>query len=274
MSCQECFSYGKIEEKVYVYQPPGLEDPDFPDKVYKVEKALYGLHQAPRACCSYDVCALEVSESSMGGARILLRTAKPYGKLKLALLQDVKMVEKVLMLLVYKLLLLVFRVNVAGIKLQLLTKLQLLMDKDWLKIKITYEIKSATRILNMVSTKKVDKTPYELWYEKVPNLSYLKVWGCEALVKRDTPDKLQQRSIMCIFIGYPKETMGYYFYFSPENKIVITRYVEFFKKKLISQEASWRTIELKEIQDEDTSPSENTRKIPMEVEGFEPPQEE
>ncbi|GJZ18003.1 retrotransposon protein, putative, ty1-copia subclass [Tanacetum coccineum] len=53
-----------------------------------------------------------------------------------------------------------------------------------------YALESATRILNMVPTKKVDKTPYELWYGKVPNLSYLKVWGCEALVKRDTPDKL------------------------------------------------------------------------------------
>ncbi|GJV40499.1 putative ribonuclease H-like domain-containing protein [Tanacetum coccineum] len=43
------FLYGKIEEEVYVCQPPGFEDPDFPDRVYKVEKALYGLHQAPRA---------------------------------------------------------------------------------------------------------------------------------------------------------------------------------------------------------------------------------
>ncbi|GKF87105.1 putative ribonuclease H-like domain-containing protein, partial [Tanacetum coccineum] len=43
------FLYGKIEEEVYVYQPPGFEDPDFPDIVYKVEKALYGLHQASRA---------------------------------------------------------------------------------------------------------------------------------------------------------------------------------------------------------------------------------
>ncbi|GKD17326.1 putative ribonuclease H-like domain-containing protein, partial [Tanacetum coccineum] len=41
--------YGTIEEEVYVCQPPGFEDPQFPDKVYKVEKALYGLHQAPRA---------------------------------------------------------------------------------------------------------------------------------------------------------------------------------------------------------------------------------
>ncbi|GKD30519.1 hypothetical protein Tco_1241297, partial [Tanacetum coccineum] len=47
------------------------------------------------------------------------------------------------------------------------------------------------------------------------------VWGCEAHVKRHTPDKLQQRSVKCIFVGYPKETMGYYFYYPPENKIVV-----------------------------------------------------
>ncbi|GJW51219.1 zinc finger, CCHC-type containing protein [Tanacetum coccineum] len=107
---------------------------------------------------------------------------------------------------------------------------------------LDYALESATRILNMVPTKKVDKTPYELWYGKVPNLSYLKVWGCEALVKRDTPDKLQQRS--------------------------------FFEKNLITQEVSGRAIDLEEIQDEDTSPSEITSEIPIEVEGFKPPQEE
>nr|GEZ56382.1 zinc finger, CCHC-type [Tanacetum cinerariifolium] len=91
---------------------------------------------------------------------------------------------------------------------------------------------------------------------------------------RDTPDKLQQRFVKCIFIRYPKETMGYYFYFLPENKIVVARYAEFFKKNLITQEVSGRAIDLEEIQDEDTLPSEITSKIPMEVEGFEPPQEE
>ncbi|GJS71671.1 putative ribonuclease H-like domain-containing protein [Tanacetum coccineum] len=49
MDVKSAFLYGKIEEEVYVCQPPGFEDPDFPDKVYKVEKTLYGLHQAPRA---------------------------------------------------------------------------------------------------------------------------------------------------------------------------------------------------------------------------------
>ncbi|GKB35255.1 ribonuclease H-like domain-containing protein [Tanacetum coccineum] len=49
MDVKSAFLYGKIEEEVYVCQPPGFEDPDFPDRVYKVEKALYGLHQDPRA---------------------------------------------------------------------------------------------------------------------------------------------------------------------------------------------------------------------------------
>nr|GEV00043.1 putative ribonuclease H-like domain-containing protein [Tanacetum cinerariifolium] len=49
MDVKSAFLYGTIEEEVYVCQPPGFEDPYFPNKVYKVEKALYGLHQAPRA---------------------------------------------------------------------------------------------------------------------------------------------------------------------------------------------------------------------------------
>ncbi|GKD22291.1 retrovirus-related pol polyprotein from transposon TNT 1-94 [Tanacetum coccineum] len=49
MDVKSAFLYGKIRVEVYVFQPPGFEDPDFLDKVYKVEKALYGLHQAPRA---------------------------------------------------------------------------------------------------------------------------------------------------------------------------------------------------------------------------------
>nr|GEU75741.1 retrotransposon protein, putative, Ty1-copia subclass [Tanacetum cinerariifolium] len=91
-----------------------------------------------------------------------------------------------------------------------------------------YALESATRILNMVPAKKVDKTPYELWYGKVPNLSYL------------------------------KETMGYYFYFPPENKIIVARYAEFFEKSLTTQEVSGRATYLKEIQDEDTSRPEIT----------------
>ncbi|GJY91857.1 retrotransposon protein, putative, ty1-copia subclass [Tanacetum coccineum] len=111
-----------------------------------------------------------------------------------------------------------------------------------------YALESTTRILNMVPTKKVDKTSYELWFGKVPNLSYLK----------DT----QMKQWVTIF------------YFPPENKIVVARYAKFFEKNLITQEVSGRAIDLEEIQNEDTSPSEITSEIPMKVEGFEPPQEE
>ncbi|GJT84594.1 putative ribonuclease H-like domain-containing protein [Tanacetum coccineum] len=49
MDVKSAFLYGNITEEVYVKQPPGFEDPAHPNKVYRVVKALYGLHQAPRA---------------------------------------------------------------------------------------------------------------------------------------------------------------------------------------------------------------------------------
>nr|GEU32717.1 putative ribonuclease H-like domain-containing protein [Tanacetum cinerariifolium] len=49
MDFKSAFLYGTIKEELYVYQPLRFEDPDYPDEVYKVVKALYGLHQAPRA---------------------------------------------------------------------------------------------------------------------------------------------------------------------------------------------------------------------------------
>ncbi|GKA83547.1 zinc finger, CCHC-type containing protein, partial [Tanacetum coccineum] len=71
---------------------------------------------------------------------------------------------------------------------------------------IGYALETAACIFNMVLTKKVDRTPYEIWHGKSPKLSYLRVWGCEALVKRDTPKKLDSRSIKCIFV----DRYGYY----------------------------------------------------------------
>nr|GEX66870.1 copia protein [Tanacetum cinerariifolium] len=50
MDVKSAFLYVRIDEEVYVCQPPGFEDPDHPGKVYKVVKALYGLIQALRAC--------------------------------------------------------------------------------------------------------------------------------------------------------------------------------------------------------------------------------
>ncbi|GKA61063.1 retrotransposon protein, putative, ty1-copia subclass [Tanacetum coccineum] len=133
-----------------------------------------------------------------------------------------------------------------------------------------YAFESTGHILNMVLTKKVDRTSYEIWYGKAPKMSYLRVWGCEALVKRDTPDKLDYRSIKCIFVGYLKETMVYYFYYPLKNKIFVARNAEFFENSLTLHkvsgshgllEASGSDVGLELIQEDDTQSFENNSKI-------------
>nr|GFB79597.1 hypothetical protein [Tanacetum cinerariifolium] len=54
MDVKSAFLYGTIDEEVYVMQPPRFQDPAYPAKVYKVEKAMYGLYQAPRAWGTID----------------------------------------------------------------------------------------------------------------------------------------------------------------------------------------------------------------------------
>nr|GFC37970.1 retrotransposon protein, putative, Ty1-copia subclass [Tanacetum cinerariifolium] len=79
---------------------------------------------------------------------------------------------------------------------------------------------------------------------------------------------LHQRSVKCIFVGYPEETMGYYFYFSPDNKVIVTRYGNFLERDLTSQKFSGRDNDL-EDDHMDTLPSKNTSKIIVESESLE-----
>nr|GEX68284.1 ribonuclease H-like domain-containing protein [Tanacetum cinerariifolium]GEX69932.1 ribonuclease H-like domain-containing protein [Tanacetum cinerariifolium] len=86
MDVKSNFLYRKIEEEVYVCQPPGFEDPDFSDRVYKVEKALYELHQAPRAwkelCNAFERLMHEKAQmSSMGELTFFFGLQNNYGLL-------------------------------------------------------------------------------------------------------------------------------------------------------------------------------------------------
>ncbi|KAK1650752.1 hypothetical protein QYE76_068557, partial [Lolium multiflorum] len=72
----------------------------------------------------------------------------------------------------------------------------------------SYALETAAFTLNRAPSKSVETTPYELWFNKKPKLSFLKVWGCEAYVKKLQPDKLEPKAEKCVFIGYPKETIG------------------------------------------------------------------
>lgn len=81
---------------------------------------------------------------------------------------------------------------------------------------------TACFILNRVPNKRNKVTPYELWYKKKLSLSYLKVWGCRAIVRLPGPKRkiLGEKGIDCIFIGYAKHSITYRFYVIEPNDYV------------------------------------------------------
>ena len=86
-----------------------------------------------------------------------------------------------------------------------------------------FALESVAFILNKTLSKLVYKTPYKIWTGKCSSLSFLKVWGCDVYVKRLISEKLAPKLDKCIFVDYPKETKGYYFYIPSENKVFVAR---------------------------------------------------
>ncbi|KAK9036819.1 hypothetical protein V6N11_021746 [Hibiscus sabdariffa] len=95
-----------------------------------------------------------------------------------------------------------------------------------------YSLETTTFTLNRVSSKSVQKTPHEMWTGKRPNMSFMKIWGCKAYVKHQMSTKLEPKSEKCTFVGYPKETKGYYFY--KENKVFVARTGVFLEKEFLT----------------------------------------
>ncbi|KAK1610745.1 hypothetical protein QYE76_034418 [Lolium multiflorum] len=113
----------------------------------------------------------------------------------------------------------------------------------------SYALETAAFTLNRAPSKSVETTPYELWFNKKPKLSFLKVWGCEAYVKKLQPDKLEPKAEKCVFIGYPKETIGYTFYHRSEGKIFVAKNGTFLEKEFLTKEVTGRKVELDEIEE-------------------------
>ncbi|KAJ9553605.1 LOW QUALITY PROTEIN: hypothetical protein OSB04_017650 [Centaurea solstitialis] len=111
----------------------------------------------------------------------------------------------------------------------LLDMVRSMMSRTALPISFSgYALETAARVLNLVPTKK----------REVPSLAYLKVWGCEAYVRREAQDKLEPRSERC-----------YFFYKPSENKVFVARRAWFLERELISKETSGSQIDLEEIQE-------------------------
>ena len=141
-----------------------------------------------------------------------------------------------------------------------------------------YALKTAVFTLNRVPSKSVEKTPFELWTGKSPNLSFLKIWGCEAYVKRLMTTKLEPRSDKHIFVGYPKETKGYYFYNKEADKVFVARFGVFLENEFLTR-GSGSDVRLEVVRDVsqgiiDDTPLFHRRDMEASGSGVEPTTEE
>ncbi|KAJ9541861.1 hypothetical protein OSB04_028367 [Centaurea solstitialis] len=94
-----------------------------------------------------------------------------------------------------------------------------------------HALETAAHILNRAPTKSVEKTPYELWKEK-----------------------LKPKSDKCFFVGYPRTTVGYYFYNPDENKVFVARNGKFLEEKFLSSGNTRKDVDLQVVDEENTTP--------------------
>ena len=93
-----------------------------------------------------------------------------------------------------------------------------------------YALETAVYFLNRVPSKSIELTPHEMWDNRKPVLAHIKIWGCPTYMKHIESDKLGAKSDRCLFVGYPKETRGYYFYNPMEQKVFVSRNATFLEK--------------------------------------------
>nr|ABW74556.1 copia-like pol polyprotein [Boechera divaricarpa] len=106
-------------------------------------------------------------------------------------------------------------------------------------------------LMDMVPSKAVPKTPFELWTGRKPSLKHLRVWGCPAEVKLYNPHekKLDSRTVSGFFIGYPEKSKGYTFYCPNHSmRIVETGNARFIENIETSGSGKPRKVDIQEVQ--------------------------
>ena len=110
-----------------------------------------------------------------------------------------------------------------------------------------YAIETAMYLLNLVPSKTVPKTPTELWKGRKPSLSHIRIWGAPAHVLRKDPNKLESRTEVCMFVGYPKGTRGGLFYSPSDKKVIVSTHATFLEEDYISNFKPKSKIILEEL---------------------------
>ena len=126
-------------------------------------------------------------------------------------------------------------------------------------------METALYILNHVPSKSVPKTPRELWSGRKPSLQHFRIWGCPAHVLKGQMSKLESRSEVCYFVGYPKETKGWYFYHPREQKVFVSTHAVFLEDDYIMDYKPKGRIVLEEVKEQPSIPQAVNENIEPEI---------
>ena len=109
-------------------------------------------------------------------------------------------------------------------------------------------------ILNLVPSKSVSSTPTELWNGRKSSLRHIRIWGSPAHVLKPDADKLESRTEVRVFVGYPKGTKGGLFYSPKDQKVIVSTNAQFLEEDYIMDHKPSSKVVLEELR-EDTSTS-------------------
>ncbi|KAH9780110.1 hypothetical protein KPL71_007953 [Citrus sinensis] len=146
-------------------------------------------------------------------------------------------------------------------------------------------LETAVYLLNLVPSKLVPKTLIELWSGRKPSLRHVRIWGSPAHALKPKADKMDSRSEVCMFVGYPKGTRGGLFYSPQDRKVIVSThftsleedYMNNFKpkSKVILEELSGDQVDAQlstpvTEQEEHQQPDDQHRIIPEQPSLLEP----
>ncbi|TYK02509.1 gag/pol protein [Cucumis melo var. makuwa] len=126
------------------------------------------------------------------------------------------------------------------------------MIEHGIQSQLSAPVKTAVHILNNVPSKSVSETPFELWRGRKPSLSHFRIWGCPAHVLVTNPKKLEPRSRLCQFVGYPKETRGGLFFDPQENRVFVSTNATFLEEDHMRDHKPRSKLVLNEATNEST----------------------
>ena len=123
-----------------------------------------------------------------------------------------------------------------------------------------YALNTAMYLLNLVPLKSVPKTPVELWNERKPSMRYLHIWGYPTHVLKGKSDKLQSKTEVIFFVGYPKGTVGGLFYSHKDNKVFVSTNAKFLENDYMNDYTPRSRVVLAEmIEPVNVQPIDETR---------------